>query len=192
MDVLLAVAHLAVVASILARFAWTGGGPRSSKTRLAERIGSAVRKPALVLHGAGGLLLEGGVVAALAGGPVARTPTMQAAAGALLLLAAPPLMAWSLVTLKSWRLLPRIDAGHELCTSGPYALVRHPIYVAFDLLAIGSALLAPTALTILGAALLVLGGDLRARLEERMLLASFEGPYRDYMTRVRRAIPGVY
>ena len=192
MNVLLAAAHAAIVVSILLRLAFGHRGPRARTAGLVSRMVSALREPALVLHGVGGLWLEGGVVAALAAGGVTVAPAPRTAVGAVVLLAAPPLMAWSLVTLRSWRLLPNVETAHELCTSGPYRFVRHPIYVAFDLLAVGSVLVAPTPSIAFGAALLVLGGDLRARLEERALLASFGDRYRDYMARVRRAIPGVY
>jgi protein-S-isoprenylcysteine O-methyltransferase Ste14 len=37
-----------------------------------------------------------------------------------------------------------------------------------------------------------LGGDLRARAEETVLLAVFGDRYREYQRRVKRFIPGVY
>jgi protein-S-isoprenylcysteine O-methyltransferase Ste14 len=43
-----------------------------------------------------------------------------------------------------------------------------------------------------GAGLVVLGGDLRARAEERVLLAAFGERYCDYIKRTSRLIPGLY
>jgi protein-S-isoprenylcysteine O-methyltransferase Ste14 len=37
-----------------------------------------------------------------------------------------------------------------------------------------------------------LGGDLRARAEEKVLDASFGEPYREYRARVKRFVPGIY
>jgi protein-S-isoprenylcysteine O-methyltransferase Ste14 len=92
----------------------------------------------------------------------------------------------------SWRLLARLDAGHALCVDGPYRFVRHPIYLAMDLWAVGSALTCPTAATIAGAAVIFVGSDLRARAEEGFLVAVFGDEYRAYAARVRRLLPGVY
>jgi protein-S-isoprenylcysteine O-methyltransferase Ste14 len=113
-------------------------------------------------------------------------------AGAVAMLAASALAGWALAVFRSWRLRASLDPGHELCTAGPFRLLRHPIYLAMDLLALGSWLWAPTALVGLGAVLVVLGGDLRARGEERLLLEVFGPPYEEYRRRVRRFLPGVY
>jgi protein-S-isoprenylcysteine O-methyltransferase Ste14 len=37
-----------------------------------------------------------------------------------------------------------------------------------------------------------LSGDLRARAEEKVLLAAFGDRYREYAARVKRFVPGVY
>jgi protein-S-isoprenylcysteine O-methyltransferase Ste14 len=66
------------------------------------------------------------------------------------------------------------------------------MYPAIDLLGLGSAVWAGTPVVLLAALLLVIGGDFRARLEEKVLLAAFKDRYRHYMHRVRRMVPGVY
>ncbi len=75
---------------------------------------------------------------------------------------------------------------------GPYQIVRHPIYLAMDLWALGSTLTCPAAVTLVGAAVIFIGGELRARAEERLLLEVFGETYRAYAGRVRRPVPGVY
>jgi protein-S-isoprenylcysteine O-methyltransferase Ste14 len=70
--------------------------------------------------------------------------------------------------------------------------VRHPIYLAFNLLGLGAVVWVPHVLVALGAAALIVGGELRSRTEEHVLIAAFGDQYRRYMRRVRRAIPGVY
>lgn len=113
-------------------------------------------------------------------------------AGLAALFVAVALAVWALRVFTSWRLLAHLDAGHILCVDGPYRLVRHPIYLAIDLWALGSLLAFPSAATWVGAVLAFVGSDLRARAEERLLADVFGDRYRSYASRVRRLIPGVY
>jgi len=113
-------------------------------------------------------------------------------AGGVAILAAAGLAGWTLAVFRSWRLRARIESEHELCTAGPFRWVRHPIYLAMDLLAVGSWLWVPTAATAVGAALVALGGDLRGRSEERLLHSAFGERFDRYRRRVRRFLPGIY
>jgi protein-S-isoprenylcysteine O-methyltransferase Ste14 len=116
----------------------------------------------------------------------------QRVAGSLIIAAGAGLMSWSLLYFRSWRYRAALDRGHELATGGPFAVVRHPIYAGLDLLALGTAVWIPTPLTWIGLGLMVLGGDLRGRAEEALLLQAFGQRYRDYCARTRRLVPGVY
>ena len=81
--------------------------------------------------------------------------------------------------------------ARSLVTDGPYTLIRHPLYVAEEISAIGLFLQYAS----LGTALLFithLGFQvLRMRNEEEVLRASFP-EYAAYAARTRRLIPGVY
>jgi protein-S-isoprenylcysteine O-methyltransferase Ste14 len=84
------------------------------------------------------------------------------------------------------------ERGHRAVDTGPYAIVRHPIYVAAFFLFVGMAL----ALGSFWAAVPAIFGYLilivRTALEDRMLQEELEG-YREYARRVRyRLIPGVW
>mgnify|MGYP002071038618 FL=1 len=46
-----------------------------------------------------------------------------------------------------WSGIVEVRAGHTVIAHGPYARVRHPIYLALALLAFGSLLVHPSALT---------------------------------------------
>jgi protein-S-isoprenylcysteine O-methyltransferase Ste14 len=140
----------------------------------------------------GGLLIAIGIAAAEVWGEVGPAGSPRALLGSAVLLGAAALGLWSLLHLRSWRFLPVLAEGHELCTTGPYALIRHPIYASIDLIALGSALWVPHPSVLAGAALLLVGGDLRARSEEAALIAQFGERYRAYARRVRRLIPGLY
>jgi protein-S-isoprenylcysteine O-methyltransferase Ste14 len=120
------------------------------------------------------------------GGPI------LAGIGAALILGGTALSSWTLVVFRSWKLRAEIGADHELCTVGPFRLVRHPIYTAMDLMALGTLLWAPHPIVGLGAVGIVIAGDLRARAEEKLLVGVFGGRYTAYMASTRRLIPGVY
>lgn len=102
------------------------------------------------------------------------------------------ILAWTAVRKlgKQWSLAARVLDQHELITSGPYALVRHPIYtgVLGMLLATGLAVSRWWALGI-GLGIYLVGTILRMRVEERLLRASFGGRYDAYARHVPALIP---
>jgi protein-S-isoprenylcysteine O-methyltransferase Ste14 len=112
--------------------------------------------------------------------------------GAAVMLLADGLLAWTMLVFGSWRLLARIGPTHTLVTSGPFGLVRHPLYLAWMLLALGSFLWIPTAWVLGGLVAVVAASERRARAEERLLAATFGERYRAYLSRVWRWIPGLY
>jgi len=112
--------------------------------------------------------------------------------GCVLILTGGFLILWSKRVFKSWRLTAELDAGHELCTGGPFGLVRHPIYLAFDLMAAGSAAWLPSTSSAVALAAVIVVGDLRARNEEQLLRRAFKERYIEYMRTTRRFVPFVY
>lgn len=82
----------------------------------------------------------------------------------------------------------RLAPDHNLVTSGPYAVVRHPMYVGMMLAALGALLLHRTWTTLLLVAQLpVLFA--RARLEDRALAVEFGAQWEAYRDRVPGWIP---
>lgn len=87
---------------------------------------------------------------------------------------------------------PLPKPGTPLVTSGPYRLVRHPIYGGLFLLLMGCALFASSLLAVAAAVLLVPLFLFKAGYEERRLRVSHSG-YRSYMETVPRLlIPFVF
>jgi len=113
-------------------------------------------------------------------------------AGGAVMTGAILLLAWALLVFRSWRFLARIEKGHELCTRGPFGIVRHPIYLALLLLAVGTFVWVPTVIVLVGVVLVAITGDVRARAEERLLGEVFGDEYRAYQRRVARTVPGLY
>lgn len=107
----------------------------------------------------------------------------------LLLIGGVGFAIWALLVLgRSISLLPE---ARRLVTTGPYAFVRHPLYLGEMVAVTGIALqhLSPWALLLLG---LIWAFQLqRMTYEERVLLRSFPD-YRDYVARTARLVPGVY
>ena len=79
----------------------------------------------------------------------------------------------------------------NLVESGPYAIVRHPIYSGLIIGAMGLALRAHGWLTIVYALALFAFFDIKSRREEVWLVQKFP-EYAEYRTRVRKLIPWVY
>jgi protein-S-isoprenylcysteine O-methyltransferase Ste14 len=81
-------------------------------------------------------------------------------------------------------------AGHHIVDTGPYALVRHPIYTGLILSAFATAIQRGTLVALLGAAVMAWGFWIKARLEERFLREEL-GPeaYDSYRRRVPMLVP---
>jgi protein-S-isoprenylcysteine O-methyltransferase Ste14 len=163
------------------------GAARAQATRTAPRAGAL-----LMLHAIGIGLVSLGIAQTFVAQRDRFLASLRVLVGLGCVVAASALAAWALRVFRSWRLLARVDAGHGLCIEGPYRLVRHPIYLAMDLWAVGSALTCPAPAAITGMVIVFLGSDLRARAEEQLLLDVFGDDYRSYAARVRRVLPGIY
>jgi protein-S-isoprenylcysteine O-methyltransferase Ste14 len=102
------------------------------------------------------------------------------------------LMVSAMVHFRSWRFRATLDKGHELATGGPFRILRHPIYMALNLLALGSAIWVPSPILWVSVILMAIGGALRGRAEERILVAAFGDRYRMYCAQTARFVPYVY
>jgi protein-S-isoprenylcysteine O-methyltransferase Ste14 len=140
---------------------------------------------------AGGLLLTPWFAQALAAQPVWHVGRGGAYALAGLTLAGVLLTWWARIHLGSlWSHTITRKEDHRVIDTGPYRLVRHPIYTGLILaiLATGAAVATVTAL--FGAALIVFGLWQKARMEERFLIAELGADaYGSYCRRVPMLIP---
>jgi protein-S-isoprenylcysteine O-methyltransferase Ste14 len=106
-------------------------------------------------------------------------------------IAAALLMVYARVTFgrRSFHAAANPTAG-GLVTSGPYAVLRHPIYAAVLYFTWAAIADHPSWISVGGGALITAGALVRMRLEEQMLVVRYP-EYRDYMRRTRRVIPYV-
>jgi protein-S-isoprenylcysteine O-methyltransferase Ste14 len=100
---------------------------------------------------------------------------------------------WAIRTLgRQWAFGARLVEGHELVTSGPYRLVRNPIYSGLFGMAIATAGVLSQPWTIaVGAPLFLAGTLIRVRAEERLLRARFGSRYDEFARRVPALLPRI-
>jgi protein-S-isoprenylcysteine O-methyltransferase Ste14 len=107
-----------------------------------------------------------------------------------IVLAGAAFTVWARVALgRNWSAEVTFKQDHELIESGPYALVRHPIYTGLIAMALGTAIDYGRAI---GFAVFVgMCGALwwKARQEERIMTSHFPDAYIDYSARVHAIVP---
>ncbi len=92
----------------------------------------------------------------------------------------------------SWRIGLDPTERTELVTSGPFAVVRNPIFSSMLLLAAGQALAVPNLVTVLAVAVLLGMLEFHVRAAEEPYLLSVHGDaYRRYTERVGRFVPRI-
>jgi protein-S-isoprenylcysteine O-methyltransferase Ste14 len=102
------------------------------------------------------------------------------------------LIGWAYAVFRSFRLLPQIEPGHQLCEDGPFAWLRHPIYTGINVFYLGTFLLVPRAGVLIQVVANAAAFDVRARAEEKVLTRAFGDRYRRFMAGTRRFVPGLY
>lgn len=119
--------------------------------------------------------------------------TRVAAAGLVIGLASAALAAAAAHHLgKQWALQARLVEGHELVTTGPYAVVRHPIYSAMLGMLVATSLLNGTARFLPFGLLPFLAGTwIRTREEEGLLRGQFGDAFEAYRRRTGWLLPFV-
>lgn len=141
-----------------------------------------------------GIALAGYGVQRVTLDPLSPKALIEALMVTLLIAAALGLFVWASRAMgRNWSIVARTRADHALVQSGPFARVRHPIYVAMALFMLALAFaLGHTRQLILAAPLFALGTAMRVRIEETLLRTMFGAEYDSYADRVKRFIPGLF
>ncbi|WP_375391095.1 methyltransferase family protein [uncultured Sphingomonas sp.] len=126
--------------------------------------------------------------------PLGAEALAEAAAVTLLMAGCVALFVWAARTMgRNWSIVARTRAGHALVEAGPFAFVRHPIYVAMALFMVGLAIaFGHTRQLLLAGPLFALGTWWRVRIEEALLRQQFGAEYDGYAARVKRFVPGLF
>lgn len=119
-------------------------------------------------------------------------PLVLGWAAALFAVAGVGFAVWARFHLgRNWSPRPAAKERHKLVTSGPYALVRHPIYTGMLFAAFGTALTG-TIFRIFALAVAALVFLSRIGKEERIMLELFPNVYPAYQARTKRLIPFIW
>lgn len=126
--------------------------------------------------------------------PADDPPAIVAQAAGVALGIASAVMAWHAVRHlgRQFRLHAGLYHDHELVRTGPYALVRHPIYSSlFGMLVCSLLIVTPWRWCVLPLALFIAGTEIRVRSEDSLLSSRFGAEFHDYRRHVRAYIPFV-
>lgn len=93
---------------------------------------------------------------------------------------------------KQWTYRARVIEGHELVATGPYAVVRNPIYLGMFGMILATGLVYSRWWNFLAAVVLFLiGNRIRIRAEEKLLRETFGSQFDDYARRVPAFLPRI-
>jgi len=122
----------------------------------------------------------------------ARVHPVPSGVGVALCLAGMSVLVWARQSLgRNWSQTVSAKEGHELVTSGPYRVVRHPMYAGGLLACLGSAIACGGTWIVL---LFVLGSLFlwRVAAEDRLMARQFPHEYPAYRRRTKRLVPFVF
>lgn len=99
---------------------------------------------------------------------------------------------WARVYLgRNWSRSVTIKRDHELIVTGPYGLVRHPIYSGLLLALAGTVLAVAELRAVLGLVLIAISIWYKLRLEEKWMREQFGATYEAYSRRIAALVPYV-
>lgn len=90
---------------------------------------------------------------------------------------------------RNWSAEVRIGEGHELVRTGPYRLLRHPIYTAMLGMFLGTAIASSQNHALVALAILILAYLRKTRLEEEILRRTFGPEYDTYRQQTWALVP---
>jgi protein-S-isoprenylcysteine O-methyltransferase Ste14 len=126
--------------------------------------------------------------------PLTPPTAVPGTIGAALALAGVAFASWARLALgRNWSgLVMTVREGHQLVQTGPYALVRHPIYSGMFAAILGTALTIGTLASWLAVAAGLAGILIRVEVEERLMATEFGAAHAAYRERTKKLIPLVW
>jgi protein-S-isoprenylcysteine O-methyltransferase len=113
--------------------------------------------------------------------------------GLVIGLAGAMLLAWASLLLGRFLMHEAaVREDHILVVSGPYRLIRHPVYSGYLALLLGSGLASLNVVLLLLWPVSLLGILIQAQSEEQLLTARFGREYESYAGQVGRLVPCVH
>ena len=113
--------------------------------------------------------------------------------GAGLLILGLAFAVWARLHLgRYWSARITLAEDHRLIQTGPYRIVRNPIYCGGLVAMIGTAIIIGEVRGIIALSLVLMAFLIKINLEERWLLERFGEAYRQYRKKVKALIPFIY
>ena len=120
-----------------------------------------------------------------------RTAALQMA-GAVICVCGLWFTLWARKTLAgNWSSDVTFKQNHELIRTGPYRIVRHPIYTGLLVMVVGTAMRIGQLRGVVSLALVTIGFWIKLRQEERLMMRHFPEAYPVYRREVKALIPFV-
>ena len=91
-----------------------------------------------------------------------------------------------------WSMAPMVKGDHQLRTHGPYAVTRHPIYTGLLGMLLGATLLSGIGQWIVLFPVGLILFEVKIRMEEHLMLATFPDDYPRYRRQVPQLVPGLF
>lgn len=122
----------------------------------------------------------------------ARTPHPWRVALSVALFVISTVLCWTAARSmgRLWRLDAALNTDHDLVRSGPYRVLRHPIYTSMICLLLGTGfIVTPLPLLALSVLLFLAGTEIRVRVEDKLLESRFGDQFREYKRTVSAYLP---
>jgi protein-S-isoprenylcysteine O-methyltransferase Ste14 len=113
--------------------------------------------------------------------------------GLAVLVASTVFTLWARLSLGTmWSVAPKVQGDRQLRTHGPYAVTRHPIYTGVLGMLLGATLLSGIGqwIVLFPAGLVLF--EVKIRMEEHLMLATFPDEYPRYRRQVPQLVPGLF
>lgn len=117
----------------------------------------------------------------------------RVAAGACFLTLA-ALLSWTSTRAlgRQWRVDAGLSSDHELVMTGPYRIIRHPIYTSMLCVLLGTGFMVSSwPLFLLAFVVFIVGTEIRVRIEDKLLASRFGDRFSAYQRSVGAYIPFV-
>lgn len=100
---------------------------------------------------------------------------------------------WARLTIgRNWSNIMALKEKHELVQSGPYGVVRHPIYAGMSLAVLGTALTTGSLASNLGFICMLIGLLIRIQSEDRLMATQFPEAHSAYRERTKKLVPFIW
>ncbi|KGM34788.1 hypothetical protein P409_08185 [Inquilinus limosus MP06] len=136
------------------------------------------------------LFIRPGMAGPVLGAPILPRTGGFDIVGAVVVAAGLGFAVWARVHLAgNWSGTVTLKQDHELVRSGPYALVRHPIYTGLLLAAVGTVIATDRWSALVALALMAAAFLRKIVIEERLMAEAFGPAYADYSRGTARLVP---